>query len=137
MSLDNNYHVWVDSVIKINPECKFHFVALGVHDINGLHYPSDIPHMGETYSVLQTAATWLGMNGVSKLITCGIDPEGGYHPMFEYKYLGERKTQKSVWTPHMANETQRRFREIANKYQYSIYRLEDDGMITQCAKGTC
>jgi hypothetical protein len=130
-SEDNNYHVWMDDVLKINPECKFHFVALGVHAMNGLICPSDIPHMGETYSVLQTAATWLGMNGVTELITCGIDPEGGYHPMFEHKYLGERRNQKSVWTPEMAKVTEDKFHNIARQYNYTVYRLMDDGTTLQ------
>lgn len=130
-SSDYDYHKWMDDVLKVNPECKFHLVVLGVHAMNGLTCPTDIPHMGETYSVLQTAATWLGMNGITELITCGIDPEGGYHPMFEHKYLGERKYQKSVWTPQMAQETQYRFLEIGRRYQYSIYRLNDDGEANQ------
>lgn len=126
-----DYKVWMEPVLEVNPDCKFHFVALGVHDMNRLNYPKDIPHMGETYSVLQTAATWLGMNGISNLITCGIDPEGGYHPMFEYKYLGERSKQASVWTPQMAEETSRRFHDIARKYNYNIHRLMDDGTTKQ------
>ena len=130
-SEDYDYHVWVDLIRKINPNCKFHLVALGVHDINCLKYPADIPHMGETYSVLQTAATWLGINGVTELITCGIDPEGGYHPMFEYRYLGERSNQKSVWTPEMAKVTENKFHNIARHYNYSIYRLTEDGTAVQ------
>ena len=113
------------------PNCKFHLVALGVHDMNGLKCPSDTPHMGETYSVLQTAATWLGMNGVTELVTCGIDPEGGYHPMFEHKYLGERHNQKSVWTPEMAKVTEDKFHNIARQYNYTVYRLMDDGTALQ------
>ena len=87
--------------------------------------------MGETYSVLQTAATWLGINGVTDLLTCGIDPQGGYHPMFEHKYLGERRDQKSVWTPEAAKETERRFHNIARQYNYRIHRLMDDGSTIQ------
>jgi hypothetical protein len=99
--------------------------------MNGLICPSDIPHMGETYSVLQTAATWLGMSGVTELVTCGIDPEGGYHPMFEHKYLGERRNQKSVWTPEMAKVTEDKFHNIARQYNYTVYRLMDDGTALQ------
>ena len=130
-SSDYDYHVWMDDILKINPDCKIHFVALGVHDMNNLTYPDNIPHMGETYSVLQTAATWLGINGVAQLITCGIDPEGGYHPMFEHKYLGERRMQKSVWTPEMAKITEGKFHNIAKQYNYNIYRLMADGTAIQ------
>jgi hypothetical protein len=130
-SADYTYEKWTKAVLEVNPECLFHFVALGVHDMNGLVCPANIPHMGETYSVLQTAATWLGMQGISDLITCGIDPEGGYHPMFEYKYLGERRTQKSVWTPESAKETERRLHSIASQYGYGVHRLNDDGTTTQ------
>ena len=130
-SVDYGADKWINPISESNPNCKFHLVGLGVHDMNGLNYPSDIPHMGETYSVLQTAATWLGMNGVRHLITCGIDPIGGYHPMFEHKYLGERAKQKSVWTPEMAKETEKRFHNIAMKYNYNIHRMEDDGSLKQ------
>lgn len=130
-SEDYNYTKWTEPISKINPNCEFHFVALGVHDINHLQYPSNLPHMGQTYSVLQTAATWLGMQGVHHVITCGIDAQGGYHPMFENKYLGQRSNQKSVWTPEMARETQNRFHSIAKQYNYHIHRLEDDGSTTQ------
>jgi hypothetical protein len=130
-SSDYTYERWTKPVLKINPDCNFHFVALGVHDMNGLICPNNIPHMGQTYSVLQTAATWLGINGVENIITCGIDPEGGYHPMFEYKYLGERSTQKSVWTSEMAKETEQKFHNIAKQYNYNIHRLLDDGTIIQ------
>lgn len=130
-SSDNDYRVWTEPVLSVNPDCKFYFVCLGVHGMNGLACPEGIPYMGETYSVLQTAATWLGMNGIQQLITCGIDPEGGYHPMFEFKYLGERATQKSVWTPEMAKETERRFHDIAVRYQYNIHRLMEDGSTNQ------
>ena len=130
-SEDYRSEQWMRPVIEVNPDCKFHLVALGVHDLNGLKYPDDIPHMGETYSVLQTAATWLGINGVKDLITCGIDPEGGYHPMFEYKYLGERSKQKSVWTPEMARETERRFHDIAIKYNYNIHKITTNDEILQ------
>lgn len=126
-SSDYDYRVWMEPVLKVNPDCKFHFVALGVHGMNGLTCPSNIPHMGETYSVLQTAATWLGMNGATDIITCGIDPEGGYHPMFEHKYLGERRSQKSVWTPEMARVTEEKFHNIAKQYGYGVHRLMDDG----------
>lgn len=130
-SADYTYEKWTKPVLEVNPDCKFHFVCLGVHAMNGLTCPSDIPHMGTTYSVLQTAATWLGMNGVKNVITCGIDSEGGYHPMFEYKYLGARSTQKSVWTPEMAKETETRFHNIAKQYQYNVHKLMDDGSTTQ------
>lgn len=130
-SADYTYEKWTKPVLEINPDCKFHFVALGVHAMNGLTCPPNVPHMGETYSVLQTAATWLGMNGAKEVITCGIDPEGGYHPMFEYKYLGERSTQKSVWTPEMAKVTEDKFHTIAKHYHYNIYRLRDDGTAIQ------
>lgn len=126
-SEDNDYTVWTNPVLKENPNCKFHFVALGVHAMNGLKCPPDIPYMGETYSVLQTAATWLGINGVTELITCGIDPSGGYHPMFEHKYLGARRSQKSVWTPEMAKVTEDKFHIIARQHNYAVYRLMDDG----------
>lgn len=128
---DYTYEKWTKPVLEINPDCKFHFVCLGVHAMNGLTCPSDIPHMGETYSVLQTAATWLGMNGIKNIITCGIDSEGGYHPMFEYKYLGARSTQKSVWTSESAKETETRFHSIAKQYQYNVHKLMDDGSTTQ------
>ena len=35
-SADNDYRVWMDLVLKVNSSCKFHLVALGVHDMNGL-----------------------------------------------------------------------------------------------------
>ena len=56
----------------------------------------------------QALSSIRAFNGVKHLITCGIDPEGGYHPMFEHKYLGERAKQKSVWTPEMAKETEKK-----------------------------
>jgi len=126
-SKNYDYKVWTEPVLEVNPNVKFHFITLGVHTINGLNPPVELPHMGETYSVLQTAATWLGMNGTKELITCGIDPEGGYHPMFEYKYLGARSTQRSVWTTEMTKETHKRFHSIAAKYGYTIFKLNDDG----------
>ncbi len=128
-SEDNGPEAWVDVVSKVNPNCKFHFVALGVHDMNGLKYPDDIPHMGETYSVLQTAATWLGMNGVKNIITCGVgDLEGGYHPMFEYDWISpDISKQGGVWDPAAAEETQLRFHNIARDYGYNIHRLLPDG----------
>jgi hypothetical protein len=129
-SEDYGADVWIEPVKEINPNCNFHLVALGVHDMNRLQYPNETPHMGETYSVLQTAATWLGMfTDIQNLITCGIDPEGGYHPMFEYKYLGERAKQSSVWTPEMAKVTETKFHNIARQYNYSVHRMTDDGNV--------
>ena len=88
--------------------------------------------MGETYSVLQTAATWMGMfTDVQHLITCGIDPGGGYHPMFENKYLGERAKQDCVWNDDNAKVTHDKFHAIARKYNYSIHRMNDDGATEQ------
>ena len=79
--------------------------------MNGLKYPDDIPHMGETYSVLQAAATWLGMNGVKNIITCGVgDLEGGYHPMFEYDWISpDISKQGGVWDPAAAEEARTLF----------------------------
>ena len=131
-SEDYGAEVWMDPVRKVNPDCKFHLVALGVHDINNLKYEQGIPHMGETYSVLQTAATWMGMfTDVQHLITCGIDPGGGYHPMFENKYLGERAKQDCVWNDDNAKVTHDKFHAIARKYNYSIHRMNDDGATEQ------
>ena len=91
--------------------------------MNNLKYPDNIPHMGPTYSILQTAATWLGIKGVDHLITCGIDPEGGYHPMFKHK--------TSVWTPETAKVTETKFHNIARHYNYSVHRMNNDGTTTQ------
>ena len=51
------YKSWVDIIHQHNPNCKIHTVILGVHEMNNLPIPQGIPHMGETYSILQTAAT--------------------------------------------------------------------------------
>jgi hypothetical protein len=122
-SEDYGAEVWMNPVLEVNPDCKFHFVILGVHDMNNLKYPDNIPHMGPTYSILQTAATWLGIKGVDHLITCGIDPEGGYHPMFKHK--------TSAWTPETAKVTETKFHNIARHYNYSVHRMNNDGTTTQ------
>jgi hypothetical protein len=51
--------------------------------------------------------------------------------MFEHKYLGERRNQKSVWTPEMAKVTEDKFHNIARQYNYTVYRLMDDGTALQ------
>lgn len=137
-SSDYGPDVWMDPVLEVNPKCKFHLVALGVHDLNGLKYPEGIPHMGETYSVLQTAATWLGMfDKVDNLITCGLDPEGGYHPKFQTMKKDDNgkiiptTNGNSVWDEKAAKETHRRFHDIARRYNYSIHRMTDDGGMEQ------
>ena len=42
----------------------------------------NIPYLGSSYSVGTTAIQWLGKNGCKELNYCGIDPDGGYNPIF-------------------------------------------------------
>jgi hypothetical protein len=94
--------------------------------------------MGETYSVLQTAATWLGMyDKVDNLITCGLDPQGGYHPMFQTMKKDNKgniiptTNGDKVWTKSAASTTHQKFHQIAKHYNYNILRLMEDGSTTQ------
>lgn len=43
----------------------------------------NVPYLGKSYSVGTTAIQWLGKNGCKELDFCGIDPEGGYNPIFD------------------------------------------------------
>jgi Zn-finger protein len=136
------FNVWTDEIKKHNPLVNFFLVRLGVHDMNNLPRLQDgeeCPHMGETYSVLQTAATWLGMfDRVDNLITCGLDPSGGYHPMFQTMKMDEETSKiipttngNKVWNPKAAQTTHDKLHKIARHYGYSILRLEEDGTQTK------
>jgi hypothetical protein len=136
-SADYTFTVWSDVIKRVNPNVNIYIVRLGVHDINNLPITdNNILHMGETYSVLQTAATWLGIHGVQNIITCGLDPSGGYHPMFQTMKTNSHgiiptTNGNSVWTPAAAANTTKRFHDIATQYKFHIHRLMDDGTTTQ------
>lgn len=116
------YKTWADIIHQYNPNCKIHAVILGVHEMNNLPIPEGVPHMGETYSILQTAATWLGMHSkVDNLITCGIDIDGGHHPKFQ------TSNSNSVWTKENAIINHNKFYNIAKNYKYSVHKLKDNG----------
>ena len=129
------FNVWTEEIKKHNPFVHFHLVRLGVHDLNSLpelQLDDAYPHMGETYSVLQTAATWLGMyDKVDNLITCGLDPQGGYHAMFQTMKKDNKgniiptTNGNKVWTKSSASTTHAKLHQIANYYSYNVLRLED------------
>ena len=135
------FNVWTDLIRETNPDVNFHLVSLGVHDMNSLprlQIDDEMPpHMGETYSVLQTAATWLGMfKKVDHLITCGLDPEGGYHPMFQTLTSNTHgilpcTDGDGVWTKEATELTHKLFHDIASQYGYNIHRMTDGGTAEQ------
>ena len=139
---------WIDAVKKINPSVKFHLVRIANTQDLDMDTDPCIEYVGPTYSILQTAITWLCRRNFSDVITCGIDQEGGYHPMFETHKKADDgvttlpSTVGTQWTPYDAQKTFTLFTNIINKYNIQtmpeqsdvytrLHRLELDGTIAQ------
>ena len=84
------------------------------------------PYLGQSYSVGTTAIQWLGKNGCKELDYCGIDPDGGYNPIFNImgvdgqpkNHAARAEVGKAVYQGNYA-----RFVDTATQYGITLNRL--------------
>lgn len=85
-----------------------------------------IPYLGKSYSVGITAIQWLGINGCKELDFCGIDPEGGYNPIFnisDKKGISPNAPIRAQRGTQVYNTNYQLFTQTASHYGVTIKKI--------------
>ena len=84
-----------------------------------------IPYLGKSFSVGTVALQYLGLEGYKEVLHCGIDSEGGYHPIFEKRDKNGKpinhQTRPEPRTTYVNNNNF--FQDIGNKFDINLKKI--------------